>query len=196
MSHRPTLPPLRTLGLPNPCFNLREQVAALRVNDSNDTYDPLVRAVPFSTFFCNKIRRRFGPAIVQSPTRNLSISPSITTGTSRSSVSPPLVTARRKLLSSSQHNVPCPPMNSNRPRQGYRLVLSTLDNADALLIVPDPGEQPVAPSPDSQNIPPQTRMGRGYLLVGEAMHLHLRQKKTLKGARVHPYRFVSPLSSR
>ena len=87
-------------------------------------------------------------------------------------------------------------MSSNRPRQGYRLVLSTLDNADALLIVPDPGEQPVAPRRDSQNTPPQTRMGRGYLLVGEAMHLHLRQKKTLKGARVHPYRFVSPLSSR
>lgn len=40
MSRRPTLPPLRTLGLPNP--NLRERMAALRVNDTNDTYDSLV----------------------------------------------------------------------------------------------------------------------------------------------------------
>ena len=87
-------------------------------------------------------------------------------------------------------------MNHNRPRQGYRLVLSSLDNADALLIVPDPGEQSVASGPDSQNTPLQPKMGRGYLLVGEAMHLHLRQKKSLRGARVHPYRFVSPPPSR
>ena len=100
------------------------------------------------------------------------------------------------MLSSTRHNVPHLHTNPNRPRQGYRLVLSTLDNADALLIVPDPGEQPAASGPDSQNVPPKPKMGRGYLLVGEAMHLHLRQKKTLKGARVHPYRFVSPPPSR
>lgn len=170
MSRRPTLPPLRTLGLPNPCSNLREQMSSLRVNDTNDTYDSLP------------------------PTRNLSISSSITYD-SRSSISPPPVTARTKLFSSSRHNVQRPSTNDNRPRHGYRLVLSTLDNADALLIVPDPGEQPVAPGPDSQNTPPKTKMGRGYLLVGEAMHLHLRQKKKLKGARVHPYRFVIPPSS-
>ncbi|KAF9653649.1 hypothetical protein BDM02DRAFT_3182653 [Thelephora ganbajun] len=169
MSNRPTLPPLRTLGLPNPCSNLREQMAVLRVNDTNDTYDSL-------------------PSM-----RNLSISSSIT-DISRSSISPLPVTARTKLLSSSQHNVSRLPINPNRPRQGYRLVLSTLDDADALLIVPDPGEQPIAAGPDSQNTPPKPRVGRGYLLVGEAMHLHLRQKKTLKGARVHPYRFISPPS--
>ena len=47
MSHRPTLPPLRTLGLPNPCFNLRENVAPLGINNTNDTYDPLVSTVSF-----------------------------------------------------------------------------------------------------------------------------------------------------
>ncbi|KAF9642347.1 hypothetical protein BDM02DRAFT_3124634 [Thelephora ganbajun] len=36
MSNRPTLPPLR-----NPCSNPREQMTALRVNDTNDTYDSL-----------------------------------------------------------------------------------------------------------------------------------------------------------
>lgn len=190
MSRRPTLPPLRTLGLPNP--NLREQMAALRVNDTNDTYDSLV-----STFAPRFLLNRdlTSPSDNQPPMRNPSISSSIT-NLSRSSNSPPLVTARTKLLSSSRHNVPRPSANSNRPRQGYRLVLSTLDNADALLIVPDPGEQPAASGPNSENIPPKPKMGRGYLLVGEAMHLHLRQRKALRGARVHPYRFVSPPPSR
>ncbi|KAF9642283.1 hypothetical protein BDM02DRAFT_2362550 [Thelephora ganbajun] len=41
MSNRPTLPPLRTLGLPNPCSSLREQMSALGVNDTNGTYDSL-----------------------------------------------------------------------------------------------------------------------------------------------------------
>ena len=127
--------------------------------------------------------------------RNLSISSSIT-DLSRSSISPPPITARTKLLSSTQHNVSRVPTNPDRPRRGYRLVLSTLDDADALLIVPESGENTAASGPNSQNVPPKPKMGRGYLLVGEAMHLHLRQKKTLKGARVHPYRFVSPPPSR
>ena len=42
MSTRPTLPPLRTLGLLNSSSNLRDQMAALRVNDTHDTYDSLV----------------------------------------------------------------------------------------------------------------------------------------------------------
>jgi hypothetical protein len=87
-------------------------------------------------------------------------------------------------------------VNPTRQRQGYRLVLSTLENADALLIVPDAGEQPASSGPDSQNVAPKPKMGRGYLLVGEAMHLHLRQKKTIRGARVHPYRFAPPPPSR
>jgi hypothetical protein len=189
MSRRPTLPPLRTLGLPNPRSNLREQMAALRVNDPNDTYDSLVST---SAPHFRASWDLTSPSDNQPPMRNLSMSSSIT-NVSRSSNSPPLVTARTKLLSSSQHNVPKLSTNSNRPRRGYRLVLSTLDNADALLIVPDSGEQPAASGPDSENIPPKPKMGRGYLLVGEAMHLHLRQRKALRGARVHPYRFVSPL---
>lgn len=192
MSNRPTLPPLRTLDLPNPCLNL---MAALRTNDTDDTYDSLVSAFTLPTFYRGRLTDLIPSLDKQPPIRNLSISSSIT-DVSRSSISPPPVTARTKLLSSSQHNVPRPPTNHSRPRQGYRLVLSTLDNADALLIVPDPGEQPVASGYDSQNIPPRPKMGRGYLLVGEAMHIHLRQKKKLKGARVHPYRFVLPPPSR
>lgn len=51
MSNRPTLPPLRTLGLPNPCSNLRKQMAGLRVNDTNDTYDSLVSQISSFLFF-------------------------------------------------------------------------------------------------------------------------------------------------
>jgi len=55
MSNRPTLPPLRTLGLLNPNSNLREQMAALRVNDTDDTYDSLVSSFSLSSFWRGKI---------------------------------------------------------------------------------------------------------------------------------------------
>ena len=48
MSNRPTLPPLRTLGLLNGS-NLRDQMAALRVNDTNVTYDSLVSTCSLSS---------------------------------------------------------------------------------------------------------------------------------------------------
>lgn len=108
--------------------------------------------------------------------RQTSVSSSITETSRCSSMSPP----------PSDVNGLSPPTSNVDSR--YRLVRSTFENADAVLIVPPPSAPFVPPLSSIARAP----KGQGLLLVGEAMHQHLRhpQRNLAKGARMHPYRIV------
>jgi len=166
-SLRPTLPSLRSLDLPTP--SLREKMELLRFNDTHDSYE------------CST------PTRFQPRNRQTSISSSVTATSRSSSMSPPPSDFSAPSSGLIKTSSPTP---VDAPR--YRLVRSTFENADAVLIVPPPTAPFVPPLSSSATPANNFQKGQGLLLVGSAMRHHLRypQRNIARGARIHPYRIV------
>ncbi|EKM57955.1 uncharacterized protein PHACADRAFT_251880 [Phanerochaete carnosa HHB-10118-sp] len=89
---------------------------------------------------------------------------------------------------------------ARRPSNSFRLVRSTVEEANAFILVP-------APVPYVESISslarakapsnPKSRQARALLLVGPALeYLRHPRVRIAKGARVHPYRVVPHCSRR
>ncbi|KAH7926162.1 hypothetical protein BV22DRAFT_1046279 [Leucogyrophana mollusca] len=169
-STRPTLPPLHTLGLP-----IGKASAQLpHIDELYDSYD-FDRQTPrlhIASQYPHARQASISSSRTPSPTPSIS----------------PLRSTRPTLSHSTLGQVPAK----------IRLVPTTLEKADAVVVVPPPNAPHIPPL--SGMSPTTMKQGQqALLLVGPALqHLRHPQRQLAKGARIHPYRIVrgSPDSRR
>ncbi|KAF9225745.1 hypothetical protein BS17DRAFT_777620 [Gyrodon lividus] len=151
---RPTLPPLHTLDLP------RGNIQLPRIHELYDL-DELSRQTS---------HLHIPPSPYGRQRRQVSISSSTTSRTP--SPTPSCVPA--PCLRPSTNT----PASASYPTQKLRLVPTTFENADAVVLISPPSASHVSP--------PQP-----LLLVGPALQrLRHPQRQLAKGARLHPYRII------
>ncbi|KAJ8462132.1 hypothetical protein ONZ45_g18047 [Pleurotus djamor] len=179
-SERPTLPPLHTLDLPVP-FVRRSSSP-----DSDSSYD--LNDAMSSTKNYHHSRRV--SMLSSTSSRTPSPTPSddrLDTTTSRTNkIKLPTLPSHPSLTIQS----PSTPARRIRPTVNpgrIRLIPCSMDEAEAVVVVPGPGVQ---------NIPSIAALAakkpsQAMLLVGPAL-AHVRGREPLRGARVHPYRFLRP----
>ncbi|KAH7886985.1 hypothetical protein F5I97DRAFT_1088608 [Phlebopus sp. FC_14] len=160
-SARPTLPPLHTLDLP------RGKTQLPRIHELYDLDD-----LSYQTS-----RLHLPDLPYQRQTRQVSVSSSTSSRTPSPTPSPTDGTIR-----------PSIPMSSGKPSSKMRLIPTTLENADAVVVIPPADAQHIPPL---FGIPPTKQGPQTLLLVGPALqYLRHPQRRLAKGARVHPYRIV------
>lgn len=164
-SVRPTLPPLHTLCLP------RGKTQLPRVDALHDSYE-LKRQIPRLRMPSQHSHSR--------QNRQVSISSSMSSRTPSPTPSP---------LSSSSS-----PTSGGQSTK-FRLVPTTFEHADAIVVIPAPDAPHVHPLSGVTDL---KQPAQPLLLVGPALQrLRQPQRQLAKGARLHPYRILrSPADRR
>ncbi|KAG5646350.1 hypothetical protein DXG03_003673 [Asterophora parasitica] len=194
-TERPTLPPLASLGLPNPSTGT--------TNDSHDfSYD---------NTSCPRLHipnwRRARQMSSSSSITSRSTSPTLfdDASSSRSSTPPTDTefTPSTPVLSITPLSPPHNPCHSSAPMAPFRFRLEpcTLDEAQAIVLIPPPSASFVPSTITSCPAPQQKQ--QALLLLGPSMqYFRNPQRQLAKGARMHPYRIApsqrkdAPLSRR
>ncbi|KAG0706918.1 hypothetical protein DFH29DRAFT_1076646 [Suillus ampliporus] len=166
-SVRPTLPPLHTLDLPR-----------------GKTQLPPVDALYDSYEFKRQIPRLHIPSQCAHARQNRQVSISSSTSSRTPSPTPSPLSSSSSRSSTSGGQTP-----------KIRLVPTTLEHADAVVIVPPPDAPHMHPLSGVTNL---KQRAQPLLLVGPALqHIRHPQRQIAKGARLHPYRIVrSPADRR
>ncbi|KAG6907994.1 hypothetical protein DXG01_006529 [Tephrocybe rancida] len=180
-AERPVLPPLHTLGLPNPSTGT--------INAFHESYDNAT---------CPRLHiphwRRSRQVSTTSSATSRSSSPTlfdIETSSSRASSpasdndisAPPTPILSISPLSSRapQHTLP------NAPPLRFRLEPCSLADAQAIVLVPPPS----APFIPSSSMPTPQQKQQALLLLGPSLeYFRQPQRQLAKGARIHPYRIT------
>ncbi|KAK7464499.1 hypothetical protein VKT23_006668 [Stygiomarasmius scandens] len=169
---RPVLPPLHTLALPT----FPAQTRLPGVHALNATHDPDSRP------------RLSSPFVHHQPTQRQC---SISSSTSSRTPSPSPSDSSSSASTSAFPSTPFTPLTpgSSAGRSKMRLIPSTLEDADAVVVVPPQSfydeSNPTASLLDAK----ASGKGKALLLVGPALrHLRHPQRQIAKGARIHPYK--------
>jgi hypothetical protein len=156
---RPTLPPLRSLRLPIPTLG---QPTLPSIDEYFDAYND---HMPLNISRHCQNRHSTIPSMLAPSPRT----PSPTLS--------PLTTVLPRATSSPIPRISTP--------QKWRLIPSSLDTADAVVLYPPPD----TPSILGSNFP-KTKDG-ALFLVGDALkHIRLARRRIAKGARIHPFKMV------
>ncbi|KAG1730819.1 uncharacterized protein EDB91DRAFT_1156084 [Suillus paluster] len=159
-SVRPTLPPLHTLDLPRGDTQL-PPIDALHLHDPHE--------------FKPQIPRLHIPSKYPHARQNRQISISSSTSSRTPSPTPSPLSSSRSSTSGGRSTK-------------IRLVPTTFEHADAVVIVPPPDAPHVHPLSGVTNL---KHPAQPLLLVGPALqHIRHPQRQIAKGARLHPYRIV------
>jgi len=163
LAERPTLPPLHTLDLPFP-ISRKPRLAGTSGSELHERQSCQRLHVP----------------------RQLPYERRLSMSSSTSSRTPSPTPSESSSGYQSSHS------SQSRPtRNSMRLVPSSFDDADAVLVIPPPNA-PYVPTSLSSPLPcPAPSSGQALLLTGPSLD-HFRQplRQVAKGARVHPYRIV------
>ncbi|RDB30025.1 hypothetical protein Hypma_014140 [Hypsizygus marmoreus] len=188
ISDRPTLPPLHSLGLPNPPVWMAQDLNAL--------YDS-----PYEHSSCPHLHIPRWPRArnvsTSSSTTSRSDSPALsefsaaTPSTRPSTPGDDVVCPSTPVLSISPFS-PTPATfrpSPYLPGERFRLEPCKLEDAQAIIVHPPP-TAPFIPSPTNPTPPPSKNAGP-LLIVGPLLqHFRHPQRPLTKGARVRPYRIV------
>ncbi|KAF5368530.1 hypothetical protein D9758_002438 [Tetrapyrgos nigripes] len=157
--NRPTLPPLHTLALPG----IHHFDAMHDSNSQRYSRPRSGRPQPF--------QRQYS---ISSSTSSRTPSPTPSDSSSESS-------------SSSMPYTPLTPASACASRSKMRLIPSTLEEADAVVVVPP--QSVYDESNPASLLDANANKSKALLLVGPALrHLRHPQRQIAKGARIHPYK--------
>ncbi|GLB42288.1 hypothetical protein LshimejAT787_1103030 [Lyophyllum shimeji] len=182
-SQRPTLPPLHTLGLPNPSVRMTDAPHEL-------SYDDLS---------CPRLHipqwRHARQVSASSSMTSRSPSPPIFDSSSSCASSPPtepedeLPTTPVLSISPLSSRLPHSTSLHNTTPLRFRLEPCTLDEAQAIVLIPPPSA-PFVPSTSNPTPTPQQKQ-QALLLIGPSLqYFRHPQRQLAKGARIHPYRIA------
>ncbi|KAF8068957.1 hypothetical protein FPV67DRAFT_1780361 [Lyophyllum atratum] len=181
-TERPTLPPLHTLGLPNPSARMIDSFHELSYDNPScpRLHIPNWRRARQVSTSSSMTSRSPSPPIFDSSSSRSS-SPS--TASDDSLPSTPVLSISP--LSSRLPHTTTPLTNPLR----FRLEPCTLDEAQAIVLIPPPCAPPV-PSLTNPTPTPQKKQ-QALLLLGPSMqYFRHPQRQLAKGARIHPYRIM------
>ncbi|KAG5636836.1 hypothetical protein H0H81_006663 [Sphagnurus paluster] len=173
-TERPTLPPLHTLGLPNPATTLHE----LSYDNSScpRLHIPLCHRRQTSVCSSNTSRSSSPTLFDSSSSRSSSPSTDV-------EVSPPTPVLSISPLSRLPNQTPSP-----MPPVRFRLEPCSLEDAQAIVLIPPPCAPAV---PSTLTTAPAPKKQQALLLVGHSMeYFRHPQRQLAKGARIHPYRIA------
>jgi len=187
---RPTLPSLRTLDLPVPLTQNRQFS-----NSMYDSYEPQVSPI-VSSFSYPPTTPTSNVSVRQScPSRNVlrhwPYSRQVSTSSSSSRTPSPNPSNYSSYTNTHSHPNPSLPPTRSSSAPKFRLVPSTLDVADAVVVVPPPTAPFIPNLTSTPSLMESARQGQALLLLGPALqHFRHPQRQIAKGARIHPYRII------
>ncbi|KAF5379078.1 hypothetical protein D9615_005971 [Tricholomella constricta] len=178
-SERPTLPPLHSLGLPNPSAGTTNALHELSYDNPScpHLHIPQWRHARQVSSSSSTTSRSTSPTLFDSSSSRAS-SPS--TDPESSAPSTPVLS-----ISPLSSRVPST-ASPNMPPLRFRLEPCTLDEAQAIVLIPPPS----APFVPSTSTPAPQKKQQALLLLGPSMQYRNPQRQLAKGARIHPYRIA------
>ena len=181
---RPMLPPFHALGLPT----------AVK-SDGQLSHDPNGVDSPVSKLLIIQVDSLH--KLLQNSSSTDSIHWKCTRQKSLTVLSSPNMRYRCNSSPCLDRNTPTPPPD-HMSTNGFSLVLTTFENANAFVVVPAP--QPYVPGISNlsrtnssvSSSRTKSRRNQAFLLIGPAVENFRRSRtRVTKGTRVHPYRIVS-----